>query len=74
MSKIESKNCKISDGRKYNIEAVQNDENKQFIEKILKYKVISLENYKKALDEQTIRISTEKLKKFYKLNVNQSND
>lgn len=29
MSKIESKNCKISDGRKYNIEAVQNDENKQ---------------------------------------------
>lgn len=74
MSKIESKNCKISDGRKYNIEAVQNEENKQFIEKILKYKVISLENYKKALDEQTIRISTEKMKEFYKLNVNQSND
>lgn len=74
MSKIESKNCKISDGRKYNTEAIQNEKNKQFIEKILKYKVISLENYKKALDAQTIKTSTEKMKEFSKLNVNQSND
>lgn len=64
IARIESQKYKISDGIHYNIEAVQDDNNKQTIEKILKYKMISFDNYKKALDDDVIKRSIAKLKEF----------
>ena len=63
ISKIESQRCKISDGNIYNVEAIQDKKNKQFIEKILEYKIKSFNNYKKAFDENIVKRSTEKMKK-----------
>lgn len=74
MSRIESQKHKISDGYHYNVEAIQNEKNKQFIEKVLKYKLISFDNYKKALNEDTIKRSTEKMKEFNKLQEKQFNE
>ena len=67
MARIESQKYKISDGSHYNVEVIQDENNKQFIEKILKYKMISFDNYKKALDDNIIKKSTEKMKEFNKL-------
>lgn len=64
IARIESQKYKISDGIHYNIEAVQDENNKQIIETILKYKMISFDNYKKALDENMIKRSIEKMKEF----------
>lgn len=64
VARIESQKCGISDGSRYNSEAIQDEKNKQFIEKILKYKLISYENYEKALDNNIIKISKEKMKEF----------
>ncbi len=74
MSRIESQKCKISDGFQYSIENIQNEKNKNFVEKILKYKKISFEFYQKALDDNIIRKSTEKMKEFNKLNGKQFTD
>ena len=38
VSKIESQEYKISDGFHYNVEAIQDKNNKQFVERILKHK------------------------------------
>ena len=66
MSRIESQKYEISDGVQYNIDKIQDDKNKQFVEKILNYKRISFENYQKALDVNIIKKSTERMKKFNK--------
>ena len=64
MSRIESQKCEISDGVQYNVDKIQDDKNKQFVEKILEYKKISFEYYQKALDDNIIKKSTEKMKEF----------
>ena len=67
VSKIESQTYKLSNGSIYNVEAIQDEKNKQFVEKIIRYKMISFDNYQKALDENIIKKSTEKLKEFNQL-------
>ena len=74
VSKIESQTYKISNGSLYNVEAIQDEKNKQFIEKIIRYKMISFDNYQKALDENIIKKSTEKLKEFNQLQEKQFNE
>ena len=67
VSKIESQEYKISDGFHYNVEAIQDKNNKQFVERILKHKLISFNNYKKSVDNNIIKKATEKVKEFNKI-------
>ena len=55
MARMESQKYKISNGTNYNVDAIQDENNKEFVDRILKYKMISYDNYKKALDNNIIK-------------------
>lgn len=74
MARMESQKYKISNGTNYNVDAIQDENNKEFVDRILKYKMISYDNYKKALDNNIIKKSTEKMKEFNKLQEKQFKD
>lgn len=74
VARIESQKNKISDGTQYDVEMIQDENNKKIIEKILDYKIKSFNNYKKALDDSIIKKSTEKIIEFNKTQKQQFNE
>ena len=62
LSKIKSQKCKLSDGKVFDINAILEEKNRQYLEEILKYKELSFENYKKSLDNILIKKSIERIR------------
>ena len=65
-SKIKSVKYKLSNGIIFDVDAILDEKNKQHLEEILEYKIMSFNNYKKSLDNEIIKKSSEKIKAFNK--------
>lgn len=61
-SKIKSKKYQLSNGITFDMDAILEENNKNNVEEILKYKLLAFENYKKSLDNEIIKKCITKIK------------
>lgn len=66
ISKIKTKKYKLSDGKLFDVNAILEEKNRQYLDEIIKYKIISFDNYKKSLDSKLIKNCIEKIKEINK--------
>ena len=61
-SKIKSKEYQLSNGITFDMDAILEENNKNNVKEILKYKLLAFENYKKSLDNEIIKKCITKIK------------
>lgn len=66
ISKIKSKKYKLSNGFIFEVEAILDEKNKQYLDEVIEYKKISFDNYKKSLNAELIKRCSERLKELNK--------